>query len=1018
MSNTSYSFKENSHVIVNQGGEKKVMKKILSVALSTAMAFSMFASVAFGADAKLTPEQQFNALKEAGIVSGFPDGLSHLERTLTRAELAKIIVNSLSLEPVDATSYNDKNYANHWGRPYIEAATQAGILNGKDAVKKLFDPNGAVTVQELAKVLVTALKLEVPADANNTASEWAKGYVAAAVNAGYLADGINYQAQATRSQAVVAAYAIYEAAQFKVTKAEAIDATHVKLTLSNGETVDVTLEKALEPNKATELEYTTADGKVLKYTVTYVLTTATKVESVKADNLREVKVAFDGEVDAATAEDADNYEIESDEGRAVDVIGASLSSDKKVVTLTVEDAAGTDAGMTNQKEYKLTVTNVRAGSAVITADEVAFTPVDAALPVAESAQALGNKAIKITFSEPVVKATDANSFTIDGVTAVGTVDVSGSSVILKQYTTLANGEHTIKVSNVKDYSGLANIETELKFNVVEDTTAPTIASVESASFEYVTLKFSEVIDPSTVAAGNVYWKQGTTQRTADTFEQVSDDTYKFHFTGDNKLVYSTSVYVNDVADYSGNVIAKDSSITVNPVVDQTRPEVVSAKLDENSADTLKIKFTKVLDKDTAEDSANYVIKNSKGEEVSTYKEATLDSTGKVVTVFLYNDLDENETYTLTISNVADDTTLKNVIVPYTATIKVGEVSAPHLQAVNKSTTAHRLVVTFDKKMGASATDKANYLYYYGASATATTNADGSVTVNGGEWKTLPSGASMSFTSDGKSVVIVFPSSVNIDDIKAVRVSNVKSEGGKTLSGLFADAEVGSATTLTLGDAPKATATNKIEVDFNATLQSGAVSTSEFRVQAGAVVLSVVSAQVDDDAVVLTLSDKNKLDADGTYEGVPVTVTVLANKNLTTPAGAKVIADATQTVVDGIKPELKNVDRNAVYDGTSVTQVVYFSEDIVLGANGVYDFDVKVDGKTAKAGIDFIVNETSAGVVEVVVTPGATGGAITSIPVGKTIEVRINPSARFITDASGSNVVSGSNTFRGSLIVQP
>jgi len=80
------------------------MKKILSVALSTAMAFSMFASVAFGADAKLTPEQQFNALKEAGIVNGFPDGLSHLERTLTRAELAKIIVNSLNLEPVNGVA--------------------------------------------------------------------------------------------------------------------------------------------------------------------------------------------------------------------------------------------------------------------------------------------------------------------------------------------------------------------------------------------------------------------------------------------------------------------------------------------------------------------------------------------------------------------------------------------------------------------------------------------------------------------------------------------------------------------------------------------------------------------------------------------------------------------------------------------------------------------------------------------------------------------------------------------------
>ena len=122
MSNKSFSIKENPYMKDIQGGEKKVMKKILSVALSTAMAFSMFASVAFGADTeKLTPEQQFNVLKEAGIVQGYPDGLSHLDRTLTRAELAKIIVKSMALEEVTGVAtYKDKNYtAKHWAAPFF-----------------------------------------------------------------------------------------------------------------------------------------------------------------------------------------------------------------------------------------------------------------------------------------------------------------------------------------------------------------------------------------------------------------------------------------------------------------------------------------------------------------------------------------------------------------------------------------------------------------------------------------------------------------------------------------------------------------------------------------------------------------------------------------------------------------------------------------------------------------------------------------------------------------------------------
>src|SRR5690349_9499574 len=97
MSNTSYPFKENSNVMNVQGGEKKVMKKILTVALSTAMAFSMFASVAFG-DTAVTPQQKFDALAAKGIFNGYPDGSAHLEKEMTRAEFAKVITKLLGLK--------------------------------------------------------------------------------------------------------------------------------------------------------------------------------------------------------------------------------------------------------------------------------------------------------------------------------------------------------------------------------------------------------------------------------------------------------------------------------------------------------------------------------------------------------------------------------------------------------------------------------------------------------------------------------------------------------------------------------------------------------------------------------------------------------------------------------------------------------------------------------------------------------------------------------------------------------
>ncbi|MGG4126713.1 Ig-like domain-containing protein [Paenibacillus illinoisensis] len=976
------------------------MKKILSVALSTAMAFSMFASVAFG-DTAVTPQQQFDALKAKGIFNGYPDGTAGLDKEMTRAEFAKVITKLLGLKEITGVySYNDKNYnAKNWAAPYIEAVTAAGIMEGKNVEKKIFDFNGKVTIAEMATILTRALDLEIPTETNNSAAAWAKGYVQAAINAGLIDANANFSANASRELLVGAAYSIDQAQSLKVTSYTVSEAGKVvEFKISDGETVKVTLDKALEANKETEVKFTYKD-KEFTEKVTYVVTTATKLQTVSADNLREVKVVFDGEVEEATATDESNYTIETDEGAEVDVKSAALSSDKKTVTLTVESA--TDAGFTNQKEYTLDVANVRAGSNVITASDVAFTPVDAALPVANTVEALGNKAVKITFSEPVKSTVNANNFKIDGSAVVGTTDVSGNTVILKLYSAQSTGEHTITVEGVADFSGLLSISKEFKYNVVEDTAAPTIASVVNASFETVTLKFSEPVDPSTISAGNVYWNQGSTKRTADSFEAVSDDTYKFTFTGDNKLIYSTSLFVSGVQDYSGNTIASGSSITVNPVVDQTRPEVVSAKLAEDSSSELVVKFTKSLDETTAEDAANYVIKNSDGDVVSEFKNVVLSDNGKQVNITLFEALDEGDTYTLSINNVSDSTTLKNVLLPYSTTIKVGEVTAPDVTGAYY-TSNNRLVVSFDKAMATSGTysalDKSKYLYEVG-----------------GVWKSLPSGANLTISSNGKSVIIVFPSSVVASDITKVRVTNVQSAGGVTLANLVQDQAVTPEQALQLGDGARATATNKIKVDFNQTIQ--AASTSDFVVKAGSTKLSVVSVSVDDDEAILTLSDSSKLNADGTYGSakVAVTVDVLANKNLVTPAGLKFTTAVTDAAVaDKIAPSISSVTQKATLANNTVTTSVYFSEDIDATNFGtaVYDFDVTVDGTTLKPGTDFTIQSgTTANVVQILINDGTVD---VSENLGKIVKVRVNPTAKFLRDSEG-NVVSGTTSYYSALI---
>ncbi|MFD2615539.1 S-layer homology domain-containing protein [Paenibacillus gansuensis] len=230
MSNTSFQIKESDlNLHVYRGGEKKVMKKIVSVALSTAMAFSMFASVVSGAE--LTTTDKFNALKEKGILSGIDAaGNPGLNNSLTRAELAKILVSLTGLEPVSGAS-SFKDVKSGWAVSYINAANKAGLMAGTSATT--FAPAGKVTVEQVARVLVVALKIEHPASPDTNASPWAKEYVAAAVKAGLIDASANPKGLALRSLIIDATYAAWNASQVaKISKFEAAGAKKLKVTFS------------------------------------------------------------------------------------------------------------------------------------------------------------------------------------------------------------------------------------------------------------------------------------------------------------------------------------------------------------------------------------------------------------------------------------------------------------------------------------------------------------------------------------------------------------------------------------------------------------------------------------------------------------------------------------------------------------------------------------------------------------------------------------------------------------------
>lgn len=236
-----------------------VMKKKLSLLLVSAMVFSMFASVDFAyADATastttttpaatttptpaatpaVTPaatpkattaptttpaptldtQAKFNALKEKGIFEGTDaTGSAGLDKDVTRAQLAKTIVlmNGLKEDKPSSSIYKDLAAAD-WAAGFIGAATKAGYMEG--IAKDQFDPEGIVTIEQVASVLARVFKLQADeaetAKVTGTVSSWAKGNVAAAINAGLISSTTDYTKTAKRELLVNSAYAAYQLIQ-------------------------------------------------------------------------------------------------------------------------------------------------------------------------------------------------------------------------------------------------------------------------------------------------------------------------------------------------------------------------------------------------------------------------------------------------------------------------------------------------------------------------------------------------------------------------------------------------------------------------------------------------------------------------------------------------------------------------------------------------------------------------------------------------------------------------------------
>ncbi|MDP2212118.1 MAG: S-layer homology domain-containing protein [Candidatus Aquicultor sp.] len=125
-------------------------------------------------------------LIERNIIGGYPDGTFKPDKTITRAEFAKMVCLAQGWELINPATPSFKDIPKtNWAYSYIETAKKNGALGGyKDGTFKA-DKN--ISRAEIAKIVSGALKLsEGRSTLKDVNAHWAKGYIGACANAGIV----------------------------------------------------------------------------------------------------------------------------------------------------------------------------------------------------------------------------------------------------------------------------------------------------------------------------------------------------------------------------------------------------------------------------------------------------------------------------------------------------------------------------------------------------------------------------------------------------------------------------------------------------------------------------------------------------------------------------------------------------------------------------------------------------------------------------------------------------------------
>ena len=367
---------------------------------------------------------------------------------------------------------------------------------------------------------------------------------------------------------------------------------------------------------------------------------APQVVSVSNQGMQLINVVFDKAVDKSTAETTTNYTPKNNKGTSITVSNAKLLDGGKTVQLKLA------AGFYNDSiEDSIEVKNVQNSAQTATMSTVTkvLTVTDTSVPTVVAVEALGSRAVRVTFSEPVngvaVGAFRMDDKVLDGSAASDTssqlnrVTVSypdandytkalilfGNGVTVGAHTLTVGSNNAITDNNVTT-TGTPNAYTMQAAGyvatVLADTSVPTLSSVEVLSQTKVRFTFSKSVS---TPSNNAFFYSTASNATSGTYAtsvaKVSDTVYEASWTSaitTGNMYFFAGTSSNNVTDYSGNTISPLPSSRLVTVSSDTAPAISSVGMDTDSDRVVVVMFSKDVDEASAETTSNYVFKSSTG----------------------------------------------------------------------------------------------------------------------------------------------------------------------------------------------------------------------------------------------------------------------------------------------------------------------------------------------------------------------------------------------------------------------